>query len=315
MKILIVITFFMIFALVFNLQTVYGEEFYGNNANTGIFVGFDENSSKIVYKMSGMEPLTWYDSIVDGRPSGGFTLINLPDIVVAGFPQGNDEYLLTVQTYWGFEKFTIKSSDFLNVESYETAEANPSDTLLEEYWKNKNNTVVRDADKEKEVIVVETSEKEIVIVAKMARQVPWMSNYVVDLKVYDPEINSKLDYYWKDGRIQEVEITGKILDPNGGILGSFEGITSQYGHFTEHVYIPANSNTNKPFTIDIIASKYFDDSLATFSYLHQFSVYAPSMGGGSNPSCSGTDLMAPNGTCVPECPTGTTLDTTDWMCR
>ena len=35
----------------------------------------------------------------------------------------------------------------------------------------------------------------------------------------------------------------------------------------------------------------------------------------SPPSCNADELMAPNGTCVPECPEGTELDEEDWMCR
>jgi len=284
------------FAILMAVQMVFAEELYGNNTSTGIFVAYDGNLSMIVYK-SAQGTSTHYDATVKEFKHGGF-LLKSPEIVIFGHPLYQDKYTVLVMTSNGFERFVV--SEYhppIKVEEEEMEAEKISSGILEEYWKNKENTVVRDADKKKEIIVAEQPKQEIVIVSQMANQVPWMSNYSIDLKVYDPEINKKLDYYWKDGRIAEVEITGKVIDPNGKILKSFSGVTSQFGYFSESVYIPANSNTNKPFTLEILASKYFDDSLATFSFLQQFSVYAPGIGSGGF-KCPNNEILNSTGFCV-----------------
>lgn len=276
-------------------QFANAEEYYGNNADTGIFVAFDGDLSMIFYK-SAHGTSTHYDATVKEYRHGGFVLKS-PEIVIFGHRLNQEEYTVLVMTSNGFERFVV--SDYhpiIKVEVKEESEKESS-SILEEYWENRESTAVREADKEKEIIVIEEPKQEIVIVSQMPKQVPWMSNYVVDLKVYDPEINSKLDYYWKDGRIAGVEITGKIIDPSGKILKLFEGVTSKFGHFSEDVYIPVNSNTNAPFTIEIIGSKYFDSNLATFSLLEQFYVYAPGISSGGS-KCPNNEIINSQGVCV-----------------
>jgi len=282
---------------------------YASNTNNTIFIAYEGDLSEIKYTTS-QGTSEHYDSIVKEFSHGGFFLKS-PEIVVFGHPQGNDEYILVVMTSMGFEKFTATAIDLNPLEE----DVEEFESILEEYWANRDDTVIRESEKEREIIIPEPEKIEIIIVPQMPNTVPWMSNYGIDLRVFDKSMNSRLDYYWNDGRISEATITGKFIDPSGNILKSFDGITSKFGHYFDYLYIPANANTNLPFTIDILASKYFDGELATFSLVKQFTVYSPFIGSSGGQSCPGNELMAPNGTCVPECPAGTTLDTSDWICK
>lgn len=118
------------FGSIMSFQIAYGEILYGNNAETSIIVDFRGDLNKIEYKMSGMEPLTWYDSEVKQYKHGGFFLKN-PEIVIFGHPQGNDEYLLIVMTSNGFERFNVVSDDFFDISIASTPKEIESEKISE----------------------------------------------------------------------------------------------------------------------------------------------------------------------------------------
>jgi len=157
------------------------------------------------------------------------------------------------------------------------------------------------------------SEDKIHVLTQVPFRIPWMSYYGFDIRVVDPVMNNLRDYYDTTGQIGDVEITGSIKDSLGNVLKSFSDNTG--GHYSNSVYIPENINTRGPFSLELFATKYFDEnaSFATYSIIEEFFVFIPS-DGGTRPSCSADELLAPDGTCVAECPEGTELDE-DFMCR
>lgn len=287
MNVLLIIAFFVVFT-VFNLQIAYGEILYGSNSETGIFVTFDDNLSKIVYK-SALGTSEHYDLVVKELKSGTFVLKS-PEIAVWGHPQGNGEYLLTVMTFMGFEKFTVSSVNWNSVvdtpketESKEIEPEKTGNSILEEYWSVRDLDIVRSSEQEREIIPPE--EKEIVIITQKPHLMPWRTNFIFDLIVLDPTQNQIVDYHSDNGRISDAEITGTIKDVNGVVLKSFSGITSESGHFADSVYIPYNINTNGAFTLEIFGTKVFDGNTATYSILEEFFVYAPSTSSSSKVKC------------------------------
>ena len=192
------------------------------------------------------------------------------------------------------------------VSETERLEALAEEQRLQEEWNNR--IIIPRED-------YTVSDKEIAIMIQAPFSVPTKSNYNFDIRVVDPVVNDLHNYYDTTGIISDVSITGSIKDSLGNILNSFSGNTTDQGHYSNSAYIPENINTRDSFSLELFATKYFDEnaSFATYSILEEFFVFVPS-DGGTKPSCNAGDLMAPNGTCVAECPVGTELDD-DWMCR
>lgn len=125
-------------------QTAYGEILYGDNGKSAIFVTFEEDLSKIVYK-STHGTSEYDDSVIKQFKHGGFFLKN-PEMLIFGHPQVNDKYTLVVITSMGFEKFTVSPlMDMSTAPEIDDIEPERDD-ILEEYWESRENTVTRPAE-------------------------------------------------------------------------------------------------------------------------------------------------------------------------
>jgi len=124
------------------------------------------------------------------------------------------------------------------------------------------------------------SDNEIAVMTQTPFNVPTKSYYNFDIRVVDPAENNLLDYYNTAGSVDDVFITGSVIDSVGNILSSFSGNTTNRGHYSESAYIPENINTVGAFILDLTATKYFDED-ATFTTYHvdeEFFVFVPSDG-------------------------------------
>jgi len=146
-----------VLTLGFSMQTAYGEILTGSNAETSILISFNGDLNYVEYK-STQGISKYFESTLKEFRHGGFFLKNpefgIPEIVISVHPQVNDKFTLTVQTSLGFERFIVSPLVIDTPKAAEIEDDTPedgkskADTILEEYWKNADNTVVRPADEE-----------------------------------------------------------------------------------------------------------------------------------------------------------------------
>jgi hypothetical protein len=143
--------------------------------------------------------------------------------------------------------------------------------------------------KEKEIERIKNTErpdyelsldKEIKINLESPGKIPWYKSFGFDLRIVDPDKNKFNSYWQRAGYVDDVEIVSTIKDPNGKILNKFTGNTADSGTFASDYDTTFSYNTflNGEYTLDILATKYFDESatFATASLLKEFDVYVPS---------------------------------------
>ena len=124
--------------------------------------------------------------------------------------------------------------------------------------------------------------------------VPLMTTFDFNLRSIDQNYNPYSQFYG-GGYLDDVSITGKIIDPDENVKKTITGNTDEEGYFAAPgLYIPYNTPLNQEWSIEITGIKYFDDieKFSTFSIVKPFFVVV-------NPSLiidNVIDLFAPTGT-------------------
>ena len=112
-------------------------------------------------------------------------------------------------------------------------------------------------------------------VLKILIQIPHSIEYKKEFRlsgyVVDPKINKHDDYSFRDGRISDVSISGKIFDADDMVIHSFNEITSNNGYFATTYYVPDNSVLGE-YKITIDAEKEIDNETATHNLEDTFFV-------------------------------------------
>ena len=112
-------------------------------------------------------------------------------------------------------------------------------------------------------------------VLKILIQIPHSIEYKKEFKlsgyVVDPKINKHDNYSFRDGRISDVSISGKIFDADDMVIHSFNEITSNNGYFATTYYVPDNSVLGE-YKITIDAEKEIDNETATYNLEDTFFV-------------------------------------------
>ncbi len=143
------------------------------------------------------------------------------------------------------------------------------------------------------------SDKEIAILIQSMDRVSIYSFFDFDVRLVDPHINKLYNYYESKGYINDVQINATVKDGEGKILNTFSGNTTMNGHYSPDstTYFADNTNTRDAFTLEILATKYFDDTatFVTTTLLKEFFVFIPS---NSSKGCPG-DYIYSNGRCDP----------------
>jgi len=206
-----------------------------------------------------------------------------------------------------FKIFDIpnRQNIFLNAQKLDiTPTENPVElTILEKYEQSLNQTIgmpyiadILKAEEEKRLAEEELkrieeyknrptrsqytqSDTEIVIVEESPGRIPYYKGFDFDILIIDPAKNPYFRNIHEDrGWIDGVEISAVIKDPFGKILKTFTGITEDKGTFSPDSKTFFNKvYTNKPYSLEINAKKYFDDNytFTTASLLSDFHLYYP----------------------------------------
>ena len=116
-----------------------------------------------------------------------------------------------------------------------------------------------------------STDKEIAILDQTMDSVSTNDFFGFDIRVVDPNVNNMFSYYTTDGFVNDVEIISIVKDGEGNILNTFTGITTNQGHYSPDkvTYFPDNINTNNAFSLNVLATAYFDDT-ATFATTELF---------------------------------------------
>ncbi len=189
-----------------------------------------------------------------------------------------------VDTVTTYEKFVKKELTVL--EKFELAEEQTglgdirAQQLLEKVEEEK-----RKQEEEANKIVIPRSEytqstdREIAILIQTLSRVSSDSFFDFDIRIVDPSANNMYDYYNTVGFIDDVEIISIVKDGEGNTLNTFAGNTTNNGHYSpeDSTYFVDNINTRDAFTLQINATKYFDDTatFATTYLLKEFFVFIP----------------------------------------
>ena len=155
-----------------------------------------------------------------------------------------------------------------------------SKAILEAYWDNRNAS----PDKRSKIIETVTVDKEpqIDLVIKKPHFVQWKHNFVVSGYLFDPEINTRGDYYFNDGKITNATITGKIKKGHV-LIHNFTENTSNNGYFTNAYYFQDNSKIGQ-YIISLTASKQIGNHTITDKVHESFFVIPLSSNTFSTPS-------------------------------
>ena len=95
--------------------------------------------------------------------------------------------------------------------------------------------------------------KDLLLLVKQTERVDWKSEYKFTVRVFEPKLNPISDFYKTDGYVENIRITGKILNSDGELIKTFNGTTQKFGYFLDSLIIPDNARTGN-YKLEVIAS-------------------------------------------------------------
>ena len=224
--------------------------------------------------------------------NGEKQIIHRPEFIIPDYLQNqNSTDPLIKLAEW---KESLKQTGPLHVETQKKLEEEKRLLLLKEKEIERiKNTDRPDYDLSKD--------QEIKINLQSPQRVAWYNPFDFELRIVDPDVNIFTSYWERAGYIDDVEIISTIKDPNGQLLNEFTGSTTDKGTFSSDnstSFLYNSFISNDAYTLDILATKYFDDTatFATASLLSEFYIYVPSTGSG--PKCAEGFEFNEEGICI-----------------
>ncbi len=131
------------------------------------------------------------------------------------------------------------------------------------------------------------------LVVRSDFHVPLMTTFNFDLRTIDQNYN-KYSQFYGGHYLEDVEITGKIINPDGKVKKIIQGSTDKEGYFDGvPLFMPVNTPLKQEWSLEISGIKYFDsiEKFSTFSTVKPFfAVVNPSM------IAESIDIYPPTGT-------------------
>jgi len=128
--------------------------------------------------------------------------------------------------------------------------------------------------------------------------VPLMTTFNFDLRAVDQNYN-KYSQFFGVGFLEDVIVTGKVVDPQGKIWGTINDTTDEKGYYeSQGLYIPYNTSTSGEWSLQLDGIKYFDDieKFSTFNIVSPFFIVQNTDIKSS--TCGVGLIRAVNGTCI-----------------
>jgi len=109
-----------------------------------------------------------------------------------------------------------------------------------------------------EIVLMEKKEITMVTTHTNFREIK--QTFQFQVRVYDAKTNPPPDFTLNQGVIEGAKVTVNILDSEGFVVKSFEGLTDERGYFTDNYRIPSNLRLGK-YLVDMIAE--FGESITS----------------------------------------------------
>ena len=94
---------------------------------------------------------------------------------------------------------------------------------------------------------------DLLLMVKQTERVNWKNQYQFTVRIFDPKSNPLNDFYKTDGYLDNIRITGKIQNPTGDVIKTFNGTTRNFGYYLDSLIIPDNSITGN-YKLEVVAS-------------------------------------------------------------
>ena len=109
---------------------------------------------------------------------------------------------------------------------------------------------------------IESTQKEIKILDQITHHITSDDKFSFDIRTVNSTLNQSNDYWNDKGYINNVEIRSAIKNTDGLIIKEFVGKTTKKGHYSPQVETAFSPNSGRPqtYTLEVIATKYFDES-------------------------------------------------------
>ena len=95
--------------------------------------------------------------------------------------------------------------------------------------------------------------KSVILLVKQTERVGWKDEYKFTVRVFESKSNPLSDFYKTSGYVENIRITGKITDPDGQIIKTFDGKTQKFGYYLDSLIIPDNARTGN-YILEVVAS-------------------------------------------------------------
>jgi hypothetical protein len=95
--------------------------------------------------------------------------------------------------------------------------------------------------------------KSLLLLVKQTERVGWKDEYKFAVRVFESKSNPLSDFYKTSGYVENIRITGKISDPDGQIIKTFNGNTQKFGYYLDSLIISDNARTGN-YILEVAAS-------------------------------------------------------------
>jgi len=279
--------------LLFSGSNVYADTFQSYDNKNYLYLEINDTKATGNMRIDG--EFTSIDSTLKFYKNGNFKIIVSKNLILVGTPSDDEIKILVLERPHKQERTTlmIQKVDTFSYEKVVEKEL----TVMEKFELAQIQTGRGDI-AEQNLLEAERlkSIEEATILAEIANQtsrtqyqliddvlelivrqdfhVPMMSTFDFDLRAIDQNQN-KYSQFYGNGYLDDVIITGSIIDPEGKVWRTINVTTNENGYYqSQGMYIPDNTPTNGEWFLDLEGIKYFDDleEFSKFSIVKSFFV-------------------------------------------
>ncbi len=311
---MLILVLLVLVVIVFSMSEVYADTFQSYENDNYLFLEISDDTAFILLRMDGK--IISIQEDVNYYKNGNFK-INFENKIMLFGAHSDDEIKIRIKDFEKNQKITLMLQRIDTDTSYEKPIIEEL-TVLEKFENSKKTTgmelvvplKISNAQRLPETTkisrsqYIESEDKEIKILFQITKRISYYNEFFFNIRAVDPAINGVGNNFWNDmGFVNDVEISSIIANPNGKILNEFTGNTTENGYYASpRILFPYNSIMFGPYTMEVNATKYFDESatFATNSITEEFFVFVPN----NKKSVTECNYLFEKA-CVATCPEGT----------
>ena len=276
--------------LLFSMSYVYADTFEGHNDNTSLFLKIDNDIVTGNMRIDGIT--TSFESTIKFRTNGDFRIQLFENKMLLGFPSDdeikiiilerpikqNQRITLMIQKLDTSTYEKVIEKELTIMEKFEAAQIKTGlgniaeENILEaERLKEEAQKLAEQVNKISRTHY-QLIDDELELVVRADNHVLIKTTFDFDLRAIDQNEN-KYSQFYGGGYLDDVIITGSIIDPDGKVWDTINATTDENGYYeSEGMYIPDNTSTRGEWSLELDGIKYFDDleQYSTFSIVKSF---------------------------------------------